>query len=528
MAAPGGSEKKAALGDLGTVSSPAKGVPATMPAGGSSAAQPVLVTTRRPRKEPALDAVGPAKKTLVVNISGARKAMQARFLAVGLFLSVTLVNSRQLIDHMKGVWKVRGALGELQLAAKEGRKFVLEFSEDGDRQHVIRGGPWQYHGDPFLVVGLEAGADPTSAVFSHMPMWVQFRDIPFYLLTKELARSLGEQVGKLVMIDQHSRGNICEKFLRARVQLPLYSALLKEITLEDEITGEEVPVSLRYERLPNFCLFCGFIGHMEARCDLPENEKKLRYPKDISVRAVHFDDPRAWFLPDKMGKPKIGQAASSPWRAPMPSSNSAVHCPAKSAESKAVEQVSEVVARLTVGDKMDTVPSQEDTNTITVMVAASPVVGKADASHSVEAGGLEGENHGTRARGNEMMKTAAKEVQVANKAEGIQVVDMGSKPGFDTEKKGGNKGKKEASKGNGKGSAIVGPVLGKREARTQEGSEYAGAKEDGVVSDQNKKKKEAGQADGMSNNGTDGGQEATGPGAPGLLVGATDSTRQEP
>ncbi|KAM3214318.1 hypothetical protein ACQJBY_066663 [Aegilops geniculata] len=528
MAAPGDSEKKAPPGDQGTVSSPAKGVPATMPAGGSLAAQPVLDTIRRPGKEPALDAVGPAKKTLVVNISGARKVVQARFLAVGLFLSVTLVNSRQLIDHMKGVWKVRGALGKLQLAAKEGCKFVLEFSEDGDQQHVIRGGPWQYHGDPFLVVGLEAGADPASAVFSHMPMWVQFRDIPFYLLTKELARSLGEQVGKLVIIDEHSRGNICEKFLRARVQLPLYSALLKEITLEDEITWEEVPVPLRYERLPNFCLFCGFIGHMEVRCDLPDNEKKLRYSKDISVRVVHFDDPRAWFLPDKMGKPKLGQAASSPWRAPMPSGNSAVHCSAKSVESKAVEQVSEVVARLTVGDKMETDPSQEDTNTTTVMVAASPVAGKADASHSVEAGGLKGEIHGTQARGNEMVKTAAEQVQVANKVEGIQVVDMGSKSSFVTEKKGGNKGEKEASKGIGKVSAIVGSVLGKREARTQEGSEYAGAEEDGAVSDQNKKKKEAGQADGMTNNGTDGGQEATGPGAPGLLVGATDSTRQEP
>ena len=52
--------------------------------------------------------------------------------------------------------------------------------------------------------------------------------------------------------------------------------------------------------------------------------------------------------------------------------------------------------------------------------------------------------------------------------------------------------------------------------------------EDGAVSDQNKKKKEVGQADGMSNNGMDGGQEAIGPGAPGLLVGAMDNTRQEP
>lgn len=150
--------------------------------------------------------------------------MQTRFLAVGLFLSVLLVNSRQLIDHMK-VWKVHGELGDLELVAEEGRKFVLEFSEDGDRQHVIMGGPWQYKGDAFLVTGLEKDVDPASAIFSHMPIWVQFRGIPFYLLTTELARKLGDQIGPVVMIDHHSRGNICDKFLRVRVQLPLYSAL---------------------------------------------------------------------------------------------------------------------------------------------------------------------------------------------------------------------------------------------------------------------------------------------------------------
>ena len=114
-------------------------------------------------------------------------------------------------------------------------------------------------------------------------MWVQFRGIPFYLLTKELARSLSDQVGPVVMIDNHARGNICDKLLRVRVLLPLYSAIQKEITLADEITDEEVTAYLRFERLPNFCLFCGFIGHMEARCDLPDNEKKLIYSKDISV-----------------------------------------------------------------------------------------------------------------------------------------------------------------------------------------------------------------------------------------------------
>jgi hypothetical protein len=100
--------------------------------------------------------------------------------------------------------------------------------------------------------------------------------------------------GTTLMIDNNSRGYMDDKFLRARIQLHLYAALRKRIILEDEITGEEVKVQICYERLPNFCLFCGYIGHMEARCDLPTAEQKINFNMDMQVLPVHFADPRAW------------------------------------------------------------------------------------------------------------------------------------------------------------------------------------------------------------------------------------------
>jgi hypothetical protein len=151
-------------------------------------------------------------------------------------------------------------------------------------------------------------------------VWVQFRNIPFYLLTKKLARDLGDRVGTLLMIDEHSRGDICDKFLRARVQLPLYLALQKTITLKDEITEEEVEVQLRYERIPNFCLFCGYIGHMEARCDAPAEGRKLCFSSELRVRPVHFEDPRTWRLSEGMGdqQNQPPAPAGAIWRAPSP------------------------------------------------------------------------------------------------------------------------------------------------------------------------------------------------------------------
>jgi hypothetical protein len=54
----------------------------------------------------------------------------------------------------------------------------------------------------------------------------QFKDIPSNLLSKELARKLGKKLGSLIKIYNNSHGDLCEKFIRARVRLPIYQPLL--------------------------------------------------------------------------------------------------------------------------------------------------------------------------------------------------------------------------------------------------------------------------------------------------------------
>jgi hypothetical protein len=116
---------------------------------GMGGAHPVPIGST---KEVGENSKAEGKCVLVVDMTGARKPSQ-RFLAVSFFLSVLLVNSRQLIDHMKMVWKIRGEMDDSPLEAETGRKFVLVFSQEGD-WNAILGRPWQYKGDTFLVEGL--------------------------------------------------------------------------------------------------------------------------------------------------------------------------------------------------------------------------------------------------------------------------------------------------------------------------------------------------------------------------------------
>jgi hypothetical protein len=282
----------------------------------------VLVAPRRRKGKEPIDEMGTEleKKPIVINMAKARGAVRRRFLAVGVFLSVMAITSKNLVEAMCKVWKIRGHLDSSQLLD---RRFVLEFSEEGDFNHVTKGGPWRFREDAVLVDALKEGDDPETVPFTTVPIWVQFKRIPFYLLSKQLARDLGSRVGSLICIDENSRGDICNKFIRARVHLPIDQALQRWIPIIDGITvddDDEVIVSVHYERLPTFCVFCGLIGHRDKECNLTDNMKRKSYSPELRVDPILKEDPRRWFLPEFTGQTRQQHAAAISWRTPRPAS----------------------------------------------------------------------------------------------------------------------------------------------------------------------------------------------------------------
>ncbi|KAM0917202.1 hypothetical protein ACQ4PT_009638 [Festuca glaucescens] len=239
--------------------------------GGAEAVGP---SRRRDGKQPMVDdRTEEERAPLVVNIAKARGTTAVRLLAVGVLLSVVNITTSKLVSYMRNVWGIRGHNETLRLADN---RFLIDFSTTGDYEHVTTGGPWRYEGDAVLVRKMEDHEDPQTVPFETVPIWVQFWDVPFYLLSKQLARNLGEKLGELICIDIKARGHIANKILRALIHLPVARALQRWITLEDELTDEEVVVSVFYERLPSYCTSCGVIGHPAVNCELPPELRTTR------------------------------------------------------------------------------------------------------------------------------------------------------------------------------------------------------------------------------------------------------------
>ena len=96
-----------------------------------------------------------------------------------------------------------------------------------------------------------------------------------------------------------------------------------------------------YERLPNFCLFCGVIGHQETTCDLSENLRRRRYTCDLGVQAMYNDDLRRWHLAESAGQSGRALHMALPWRM-VPTVG------AKPPSHAIIAQVAKEVAKLTV------------------------------------------------------------------------------------------------------------------------------------------------------------------------------------
>jgi hypothetical protein len=310
------------------------------------------------------------KKILVWNISKNKPISRIRLMAVGVYLSIMAITSKTLLDGMKRIWQIRGHIDTMQLPD---RRFVIEFSELGDFEHVVKGGPWNFRNDVVLIEELKEGIDAESFTFSTIPIWVQFQKIPFYLLSQQLVKDLGNEVGELVTFDKYARGDICDKILRARVRIPIDQALQRWVTFRDEYEQQNVTTCLAYERLPNFCCSCGIIGHLVTECRAPDKEKMVLYDVGIGAPPTLPEDPRRWPIPEFTGQAR--QLHTFPWRSNRGRDGWLTRTGNRQ-QLPTIAQVAKDVGKLTVNDPQESNAKEAAptlTNTSPTTLASSPL-----------------------------------------------------------------------------------------------------------------------------------------------------------
>ncbi|KAL5740754.1 hypothetical protein ACOSQ2_029934 [Xanthoceras sorbifolium] len=164
---------------------------------------------------------------------------------------------------ISSIWRTTKGL---EIEAMGNNLFVFRFNCMLDRKRVLEGGPWTF--DKQLLVLKEASGvgRVTEVDFSWSHFWIQLHNLPLVCMGKEVGLYLGGKIGKVLEVDTGDGGDCAGKFIRLRVLLEVDKPLKRGLRVALGEGEELTSVLSCYERLPNFCYYCGKIGHMVREC----------------------------------------------------------------------------------------------------------------------------------------------------------------------------------------------------------------------------------------------------------------------
>uniref|UniRef100_A0A2N9J7Z2 Reverse transcriptase domain-containing protein n=1 Tax=Fagus sylvatica TaxID=28930 RepID=A0A2N9J7Z2_FAGSY len=176
---------------------------------------------------------------------------------------------------------------------------LIEFEERSDLERVLLGEPWSY--DKYLIAfqRVREGTAVEELPFNKVDFWVQLHNLPILCMKKAVAEQLGRSIGEVVRTQVHDEESGSGRYMRIRVRVDISRPLCRgrRIGLTN---GGEGWVSFRYERLPNFCYWCGIPTHGEKDCEawlktgdaekakIPEFGEWLRASQERAIRRVQI------------------------------------------------------------------------------------------------------------------------------------------------------------------------------------------------------------------------------------------------
>ncbi|GKE86043.1 reverse transcriptase [Tanacetum coccineum] len=101
---------------------------------------------------------------------------------------------------------------------------------------VFDDGPWSVERDRDILKPLDEEQQPSNVEMSKIPFWIRLLNLPFSRRSEKYVWNIAERLGSVVEVDIYR---------------------LKKVT-----------VGLGYERWPNFCYWCGHLGHRTANVSM--------------------------------------------------------------------------------------------------------------------------------------------------------------------------------------------------------------------------------------------------------------------
>ena len=206
------------------------------------------------------------KKMLEVNLDLSKKSTNATGKSlVGRIMTDRLLNKPTVVSMIKKGWQLNEEV-EIRDLDRAKSIFLFNFNKEEDVDRILKGRPWTIQGHLLSLKKWDEHMFLSEVDFFSALYWIQFHGLPLAAFDVESAKILGNVVGETLIVEKPNiEGKIQRSFIRVCSLLDLREPLIPEFLVPRE-NLEPARVSVKYERLQNFCYGCGRIGHEVRSC----------------------------------------------------------------------------------------------------------------------------------------------------------------------------------------------------------------------------------------------------------------------
>ncbi|CAN0837334.1 hypothetical protein LINGRAHAP2_LOCUS1779 [Linum grandiflorum] len=160
--------------------------------------------------------------------------------------------------------------GEIDIRSEGNNIFIFTFGQERQRELIWDKRPWVIANSFLNLKKWDGLGEPRNIPFHSADMWIRIHNLPPRFKSLENIRLIGDLFFRYLKCDREGleRGR-WRRFIRflaeVRIDEPLQS--IGELPTE----AKEI-IEFKFEKVTDYCLFYGLMGHNDSRCDLREME----------------------------------------------------------------------------------------------------------------------------------------------------------------------------------------------------------------------------------------------------------------
>ena len=193
-----------------------------------------------------------------------------------LFLTPRIINMESVLRALKPLWRIGMGLKARDMGHN---KVMFIFQNEADAERVLVNGPWSFDKHMIIISRMDDNIPFSKACFDFMSFWVQIHDLPVKLMKKSVCKKIGLTLGSVEQGEDVDEGRTKGNSMRVRVNIDIRQPLCRGRKIGVGGSADQW-ISFKYERLTNFCYWCGLITHGEKDCDLWLKSRGSLLPED--------------------------------------------------------------------------------------------------------------------------------------------------------------------------------------------------------------------------------------------------------